>query len=329
MNGGFHFDWFPFYHSAWRTDMNVRAMTPATRMYYLELLGVQFEEGFIPDDPITCARIIGESVAEVEAAWPVLRARFEQDPETPTHLRNHKMQSVRDEATRINAANRERAAHGGRALAKRNKESLQVRLEHASSTLGACTNTNTNTNELDTLRVSPSQAPGIDQKLLDSTLERESRGSDDGGGAAPPRTTSLKPRAPKLPLLAQEHAAARAITDAAWPLVKEQHPEIPITEVGWRARNKHAALQLAASGKTPRDVCAALRCAYTNPVACERGMNMISYLGPLLEKWLILRGIAQGTVKPFGAQQSAGERQSQERHAARINLIDFSLRPAE
>lgn len=51
------------------------------RGVYIDLLAWCFEDGTIPDDPAEIARMVGESVAEVEAVWPLLRSCFDSDPD--------------------------------------------------------------------------------------------------------------------------------------------------------------------------------------------------------------------------------------------------------
>lgn len=61
---------------AWRGSRAVQRMTFGQRGMYLEMLIQQWDKGTLPDDPAACADLIGGTVEEWTAAWPVLRRKF-------------------------------------------------------------------------------------------------------------------------------------------------------------------------------------------------------------------------------------------------------------
>ena len=89
-------------------------------------------------------------------------------------------------------------------------------------------------------------------------------------------------RAPRLPLAAVEHEKARAILDAAWPVVHAQHPDLAMTSTGWRQRNKSAALELVGTGYSPEAVVGLLTTCYTHP-RLQRYYGAVVMLNKLIE----------------------------------------------
>jgi hypothetical protein len=75
------------------------------------------------------------------------------------------------------------------------------------------------------------------------------------------------------------HRAANAVLDAALPVIRTHH-DLAITESEWRKRNKRAAVDLHAIGKTPEQVAAALRTAYKSEY-----YSSITMLAKLQEHW--------------------------------------------
>lgn len=67
---------FVFYVKEWRSSRPVSRMTFAERGMYVEMLLEQWENLTLPDCPAACAEIIGGTVEEWTAAWPVLRRNF-------------------------------------------------------------------------------------------------------------------------------------------------------------------------------------------------------------------------------------------------------------
>ncbi len=67
---------YQFYVKEWRSSRSVQRMTFAQRGMFLEMLNEQWENLSLPDDPATVADIIGGTVEEWAAAWPVLRRKF-------------------------------------------------------------------------------------------------------------------------------------------------------------------------------------------------------------------------------------------------------------
>ncbi|MHB1549651.1 MAG: hypothetical protein ACYCX6_00430 [Vulcanimicrobiaceae bacterium] len=112
---------------------------------------------------------------------------------------------------------------------------------------------------------------------------------------AGPVTENLKTRTPrqaKLPLNADKDIAARAVLDAAWAYLVDQVPDLALSRLQWRQRNKAVALDLVAQKKTPDDVVAMLEVAHEHPGAkFYRGLIM---LAKLAERWHVLAQIASG-----------------------------------
>lgn len=67
---------FQFYAADWLADIHVRAMTPAERGIYIDLLAYCWREGKIPTSPNLLARIVAIPTAEMERVWKTLRPRF-------------------------------------------------------------------------------------------------------------------------------------------------------------------------------------------------------------------------------------------------------------
>lgn len=67
---------FQFYVKEWRSSRAVMRMSFAERGMYLEMLLEQWENCSLPDDPKAVSELIGGSVDEWTAAWPVLRRKF-------------------------------------------------------------------------------------------------------------------------------------------------------------------------------------------------------------------------------------------------------------
>jgi hypothetical protein len=153
-------------------------------------------------------------------------------------------------------------------------------------------------------------------------------GDPDTGGALvleheePSANRSRRPTQPTLPLHADKHQAAYAILDAVWPMMDARHGKDLIGgRQRWRQKNKTAALVLAGDDKSPAQVCAALKVAFDHPVAQERQLDRIQSLSVLIDKWGILRGIRDGSVKPFNTTTiSPGEREGAQRRAARAGV---------
>jgi hypothetical protein len=300
--------WIKFRIADWLLDENVRVMSLAARGLYHDLLLYQAQEGSIPDDPVLCARIVSADRSDVEAVWSEVRERF--DVIDVGRIANPKMTEARSEALAFSASLSERGSRGGKARAEAVAQArLEPSLKHGS--------TQYNTIHSDTaLKSNMDHDPRLvnsSSLRADEQREKEGEPAVEIGESSPPALidTALegpdsaararKPRQQTLGLSAGDHAGAAKILEAAWAIVFEQNPDIAISQRGWKTRNKAAAVDLHRVGKTPAQVVAALRTAYRHPTARERGLHTIAYLHILAEKWTILSGIAQGTIKPFGA----------------------------
>lgn len=60
----------------WRSSRTVQRMSFALRGMFLEMLCEQWDKKDLPDDPVAVAELLGGTVEEWAAAWPVLRRQF-------------------------------------------------------------------------------------------------------------------------------------------------------------------------------------------------------------------------------------------------------------
>lgn len=116
---------FQFYVKEWRSSRAIQRMTFAQRGMYLEMLLEQWENFSLPDNPAAVAELIGGTVDEWTASWPVLRRKFverharprpDQSPDDPElrRIANVKLEAVRRAMRRY----RSTARKGGLARAK-------------------------------------------------------------------------------------------------------------------------------------------------------------------------------------------------------------------
>lgn len=113
------FPWFRFYVREWLTDVRVRAMSLAARGAYIDLLCYQWENGTVPEDLASIARLIGATAAELEQVWPELKDRF--PPVRRGGLQNPRLENERIASRR----RRDSATTAGRASAATRRESAE------------------------------------------------------------------------------------------------------------------------------------------------------------------------------------------------------------
>lgn len=83
---------FQFFTKEYLASSRTRRMSAAERGIYVEMLVWQWEDGFVPDDPLAFARVASLDPGDVKAAWPVVRKCFtEKDGE----LRNKRLEMSR------------------------------------------------------------------------------------------------------------------------------------------------------------------------------------------------------------------------------------------
>jgi len=105
--------WFKFYPSDFMGSGKVSAMSPAECGILMKLLCHSWQEGPLPDDPDKLWRVVGAAPDEMRAAWPVVRACFDVNPEG--NLVNRKLERERNSAQgrRQSAKAAAEARHGG------------------------------------------------------------------------------------------------------------------------------------------------------------------------------------------------------------------------
>jgi uncharacterized protein YdaU (DUF1376 family) len=103
---------FQFYPKDWLSDAEVRAMTPAQRGIYIDLLAHLWTEQRLPLDPTKLARLLGlRQINFSHHYWPVLAPRFETlSLEGVTYLTHKRL----DEERAKQLTWREKSAAGGR-----------------------------------------------------------------------------------------------------------------------------------------------------------------------------------------------------------------------
>lgn len=87
-------------------------MTLAQHGLYLNLLFIQWEDGYIKDDPALYARMFGENPKRMAEIWPDVRACF--DEIEPGKLRQARMHQDREDTIALCAKNKENGGKGGR-----------------------------------------------------------------------------------------------------------------------------------------------------------------------------------------------------------------------
>jgi uncharacterized protein YdaU (DUF1376 family) len=120
---------FQFYVKEWRSSRTVQRMSYAERGMYMEMLTEQWENLSLPDDPNAVAELLGGTVAEWTAAWPMLRRKFVDRRVRPrkgeeiviptTHDASRRIVNLRLERVRADARHyKKNARRGGVARAK-------------------------------------------------------------------------------------------------------------------------------------------------------------------------------------------------------------------
>lgn len=107
--------YFKFNVKDWLADSKVRAMTPAQRGAYVDLLCFQWEDGSIPADTRQLARMVGVPHADfVRSYWPAILPRFDKVTEAGREvMKNQRLEAERTQARAISvtkAGNRSKPA---------------------------------------------------------------------------------------------------------------------------------------------------------------------------------------------------------------------------
>lgn len=305
------------------------------RSCYFDLLALQHTNGSIPADPALCARLLGESLADLEPHWPALSAKFAPVPGDPTRLRNAKLHEISERQLALAATRSSAGKQGGRprksgvpAAESIPKANASILLKQNETSRVDKIDMDYDPNESDMYlsahptahKCAAGQAreqacevagePGLEPSpislLPDPPLPAAApgalaRGSEKRGDARPAPTTK---RAPRLPLV---DADAEDILSAAWAMVIARHPDLPFTQDAWKRKNRAVAKELSVAGTRATHVTAALRVAYTHPVAMERQWHLTTDLRDLRERWVKLRDIRAGVVKSLGATSASGQ----------------------
>lgn len=105
--------YFKFYPGDWLSDFHVRAMEPADRGIYIDLLAFDWEEGGLPDDPEILAKVVGVDAERMRNAWEKLSARFIDHPNRDGWVTNRRLhrerKDIQDRAEKRSEAARKAA----------------------------------------------------------------------------------------------------------------------------------------------------------------------------------------------------------------------------
>lgn len=85
--------WFPFFVVDWRMDAHVRSLTPEQRGHYIDLLALQWWEGWVPGESNLAAQVLG--VESDGSLSQVLHRFFPADPDNPTRRQNPRLEEIR------------------------------------------------------------------------------------------------------------------------------------------------------------------------------------------------------------------------------------------
>lgn len=72
--------WFPWFPEAWLSDPEVRRMRRVARSVYFDMLCLQMQLGYCPDDYREVARLLGDDARTICAVWSEVKPRFEVRP---------------------------------------------------------------------------------------------------------------------------------------------------------------------------------------------------------------------------------------------------------
>lgn len=114
--------WYLFDVEKWRGSLPIQRMSFAERGVYQEMLNQQWvsPDRNLPDDPQAVAELIAPTathVAEVVAAWPVVRRKFVACRRMPGHIYNIKVEEMRRQQRAIRRSRAEAGRLGGKASA--------------------------------------------------------------------------------------------------------------------------------------------------------------------------------------------------------------------
>jgi len=129
---------FLFNVQKWRGSRSAQRMSFSQRGVYLEMMFEQWEKRFLKDDPQAVADAIAttpEQVAEVLAAWPVVRPKFIAADHGSKRIYNAQLERTRREQTKNFKLKQEAGRVAGLASARKRKERSELSVDDRSTTV--------------------------------------------------------------------------------------------------------------------------------------------------------------------------------------------------
>lgn len=118
MSDGSDLPYFKFFASDWLSDLNVRAMDPATRGIYTDLLAFDWRENGIPKDHQFLAQALGVDDETMNQAWDSLSDRFIPHPEKDGYVTNKRLSKEREKVVGRKEKMSEAGRRGGKLSGK-------------------------------------------------------------------------------------------------------------------------------------------------------------------------------------------------------------------
>lgn len=129
---------FLFDVAGWRGSRAVQRMSFAERGVFFEMLLEQWEKRNLPDGAEAVADLIASSdaqVAEVVAAWPVVRRKFVTSRGDETRIYNETMERTRRKQREYRRRRQEAGSVGGRAKAAKHRQDSDLLSSNAKQVL--------------------------------------------------------------------------------------------------------------------------------------------------------------------------------------------------
>lgn len=129
--------YFKFHVKDWLADARVRAMTPAQRGAYVDLLCFQWEEGALPNDTHALARMCGIMHRHFVASyWPVLCDRFPPVEGQSELLKSARMEQERAKANGTSQHLASSGVKGAQSLARNRANAKQGKRQKPNGSAG-------------------------------------------------------------------------------------------------------------------------------------------------------------------------------------------------
>lgn len=129
---------FLFNVQKWRGSRSAQRMSFSQRGVYLEMMFEQWDKRFLADDAQAVAEAIAntpEQVAEVLAAWPVVRPKFVTADRGPRRIYNAALERTRRDQRANLQKKRDAGKIGGKASAAKRKQTQQKESNDRSTTV--------------------------------------------------------------------------------------------------------------------------------------------------------------------------------------------------